>query len=206
MSTALSPMESTVERWSEHPRVKKILCSSLGRIINRHTKKEYKGSLTEDDYLRTTINEDGVAFLVVFHRFIAESFIGISTLTVNHINGVKTDNRAENLEYLSRADNVRHACKTGLRKNRSTNTHNASLDEFSALTLATLHNAGLGQTIIAEKMNLHRATVSRTVKGRTYKDLSFLFNILPRDQHNKYTLRAIKEGKWVINNDQSEAV
>ena len=38
-------------------------------------------------------------------------------LTVNHINHIKDDNRLENLEWLSNADNVKEAYSAGLYKN-----------------------------------------------------------------------------------------
>lgn len=45
------------------------------------------------------------------HRLIAESFLPLQEdkLEVNHINEVKTDNRLENLEWVSRDQNVQHS-------------------------------------------------------------------------------------------------
>lgn len=40
------------------------------------------------------------------HRMIASAFLGESHLTVDHIDGDKTNNRIENLRYVSHAENV----------------------------------------------------------------------------------------------------
>ena len=45
------------------------------------------------------------------HRLVAKAFLGPRPpgLETNHINGIKTDNRIENLEYVTHAENMRHA-------------------------------------------------------------------------------------------------
>jgi len=52
------------------------------------------------------------------HALVARAFIGpiLKGMTVNHINGIKTDNRAENLEIVTLSENMLHAFRVlGLR-------------------------------------------------------------------------------------------
>jgi hypothetical protein len=69
-------------------------------------------SLDNSGYLRTSLGGSSIHI----HRIITQHFLGTRPdgFTVNHKDGKKQNNRIENLEYLSRADNNRHARATGL--------------------------------------------------------------------------------------------
>lgn len=66
---------------------------------------------------------DGKNFRI--HKLVAEAFIGPRPkgLTINHINGIKTDNNIGNLEYVTLKENVRHAVDMGLIKTLDNSKH-----------------------------------------------------------------------------------
>lgn len=67
-------------------------------------------------YKEVALSKDGKTRTVLLHRLIAMHFIDNpnNLPCVNHINGIKSDNRIENLEWCTRSQNTKHAYDNNL--------------------------------------------------------------------------------------------
>lgn len=75
--------------------------------------------LSPNGYHQVGMSKAGVGRQWYVHRLVAMAFLGvpqIPKMVVNHKNGIKTDNRPKNLEWVSQSDNIRHAIRKGLQK------------------------------------------------------------------------------------------
>ena len=90
--------------------------NSYGRVWSERSNKWLLPRPSNKGYLRVCLYRDGKKFEKAIHRLVAEAFVPNDDLehkdTIDHIDGDKTNNRADNLQWLSRGDNVRKSqCK-----------------------------------------------------------------------------------------------
>lgn len=95
--------------------------SNLGNIKTENWRNSKRTAILrpakdERGYFKVALQKDGKLKTYRVHRIVALAFINAveSKPQVNHINGIKTDNRAENLEWCNNSENQLHAYKLGL--------------------------------------------------------------------------------------------
>lgn len=104
--------------------------SNLGRVRSKTRKrpfgrgfKTYKGRLLKqstdkDGYKKINLSKNGKKKRFFVHRLVAKAFIKNSNNypVINHIDGIKDNNQADNLEWVTISENTKHAFDIGLRK------------------------------------------------------------------------------------------
>ena len=103
-----------IEEWRDIEGYERIYqISSLGRVKSLKFGKEriLKPGKERNGYLRVCLSKDRKLKWYYVHVLVLSAFIpNIENLkTVNHINEDKTDNRVDNLEWMTSKDNVRYS-------------------------------------------------------------------------------------------------
>ncbi len=93
------------------------LVSNFGNVINITTNKLLVGVITKKGYKRLIFRDrpNKITKYYFVHRLVAETFIPkiYSKIEVNHIDSNRLNNNANNLEWCTRAENIKHSFTSG---------------------------------------------------------------------------------------------
>lgn len=123
-------------------------------------------------YLRVKVNKK----VLQVHQVLAVEYFGEKCIgmTVNHIDGDKLNNKKENLEMISRSDNVKHQWESGLAFNRGKEMRKLSEDDVRYIRDSHVPFKRTGEntlSALAEKFGVSKSTIKKIVNRVTYKDI-----------------------------------
>lgn len=104
-------MKNTNEQWRSIEGFENYLVSNKGRIMNGKTGRILRPRDNGHGYEIVWLCKDGKGTNKHVHRLVGEAFIDNPNdlETINHIDQDKHNNNVENLEWLSRGDNIRYS-------------------------------------------------------------------------------------------------
>ncbi len=126
-------------------------------------------------YLYVTLSKDNEAKTSTVHRLVAKTFIPNpkNKPQINHKNGIKSDNRVQNLEWVTNQENQIHAFKTGISRGRKgLDNKRSKLTEEKVRKIKYLYDNKI-KTIkeISSCMKLSYPTIQRITSRRRYETI-----------------------------------
>lgn len=148
--------------------------SSIGRVksLSRPRILKVKIGGWKGDYVTVSIWKNAWPTTAFVHRLVCMAFHDNpeNKATVNHKNGIKHDNRYENLEWATYTENQIHAIRSGLKiPNRGSDRYNSKLTESNVAEILKLRNDGIRLKDIANRFGVCIPLISGIINRRVWR-------------------------------------
>lgn len=140
----------------------------------KHKGKWLKLPVDGRGYYMANFYKKGKGKIVIVHRIVAQTFLQKrkNRSYINHKNGVKTDNRVENLEWCTAQENTLHSIKNKLIKpQRGEKNGMSKLKEKDIKTIRHLFSKGKTQNIIAKRFSVSQSCISLIKMSHAWKHI-----------------------------------
>ena len=146
--------------------------SDIGQVLNTRKNVEVTPFPNKDGYLLVNLWDKGRNIIISVHRLVAETFIEnpLSKREVNHIDGIKTNNTAINLEWNSSSENKQHGIRTGLYKTGEL-AYQTLLKESDVIEILSHLKSGSTNNELALKYHVNDGTISEIRLNRSWKSI-----------------------------------
>lgn len=165
------------QRWAPHPVYEFYDVSDRGRVRTwrnrQHGRRReplpLKVKMLRTGYLCVKISHDGRSLHPLVHRMVLETFTGPCPegMQACHANGLRQDNRLENLRWDTPRGNYQDRVRHG-----TVSRHNATFTDDQVLTIRALVAGGIPQAEVARHFGVSKTTVSHMISGKTYAHVS----------------------------------
>lgn len=146
------------------------------RAYNKYVKRGelLKLRTEKTGYVRVTLGKNGKQKIYYVHRLVAKHFKEKKEIhtQVNHIDGDKENNHADNVEWCTPSENTKHAYDTGLKVARTgTNSKLSKLNEEQVMDVKRSYKPyKVSMEYLAKKYGVSKQTICCILHRKTYKD------------------------------------
>jgi NUMOD4 motif/HNH endonuclease len=151
------------------------MISNKGNLYSVIRNKFLDGQVNKAGYKRIGIRDfSGKRNYLSIHRLVGFAFIPLveGKNEINHIDGIKTNNTVENLEWVTGSENCKHAFDTGLRLPTYGKANGMSkLTNEQVLNIREERKNGTTYAWLSLKYGVNRRTISKIVKRLSWKHI-----------------------------------
>ena len=167
-AVVLGLLHSNKEIWKIIDGYSDYAISNFGRIKNIRKNKIRKSTKGNNGYMYVTLYLNKKTHSKTVHRLVAIHFLKNKREQVNHKDGNKTNNKIENLEWVTRSENQLHCFKIGLNNHRNERNTKAKLSFKDAIKIRKL-NKKMNQKDIGKIFGVLQPAISAVINNRTWK-------------------------------------
>jgi predicted XRE-type DNA-binding protein len=142
----------------------KSVCNVKGKVL--------KPSLDKNGYFYVGLVKDKLKTnSLKVHRLVGFAFCENyeEGKEINHKDGIRHNNIAENLEWVNRSQNIRDTFKRGRNVNGEKNNASKIKNEYIGI-IASLYDSGVSQKIIASSFGVSQSCISNIITNKSFKN------------------------------------
>lgn len=147
--------------------------SALGKIfICRRQKEKILDCFKSGGYLLVGLNKQNKQKMIYLHRIVCLSFLENpeNKPCINHKNGIKTDNRVDNLEWCTYKENMSHAINNNLAGQLGEKNGHSKLTKRKVRDIRKKYKSGnIYQKDLAKQYGVCATTISQVITRKTWK-------------------------------------
>lgn len=148
--------------------------SNLGNIFSLINNRKMKTTINKRGYCQTMFCGNVQRKNIRVHIIVAKAFIPNpqNKPAVNHINGIRNDNRLENLEWVTNKENTSHAIRIGLidYKNRPPKLISGKERKVIKISTNEIYNS---LKECAKANNINKKTFSNKIAKNEYTEYKY---------------------------------
>jgi len=145
--------------------------SNLGRVKSFHFKKETILIPIKSTYLMINLSKNKKIKTFLIHRLMMLTFnpdCNFEGAVVNHRNGIKTDNRLDNLEWCTQLQNIQHSRETGLNRNIGNTHHSSKLKEHQIPVIRNLYKVLKNYRTIGRLFKIDHTVIGDIINNKIW--------------------------------------